>query len=73
MRRLGKPLRKVTVVAMVIGFIIAWWQLSRQETAASDVLLTGFYTIGGVGLLFAVLVGGAKAIGYLVHRGNPPE
>lgn len=73
MRRIGKPLRKVTVVAMVLGFIIAWWQLSRQETPAAEVLTTGLYVVGGVGLLFGLLVGGGKAIGYLVHRGNPPE
>lgn len=73
MQRIGKPLRKVTVIAMVLGFIIAWWQLSRQDTAASDVLMTGLYVVGGVALLFGLLVGGGKAIGYLVHRGNPPE
>ena len=73
MRRLGKPLRKVTMVVMVLGFIIAWWQLSRQETATSEVLLTGLYALGGVALLFGLLAGGARAIGYLVHRGNPPE
>lgn len=73
MRKLGKALSKVTVVAMVLGLIIAWWQLSRQDTAVGEVLTTGLYVVGGVVLMFGLLVGGGKVIGYLVHRGNPPE
>lgn len=76
-RRDGCPLRKapryLTVLLVLLAIVVAGNKLAAQQTAASEVLLTGLYVFGGVAVLFGVLIGMGKGLGALVSRARPAE
>lgn len=71
MQRLGKLLRIPTVIALLVAIYLGWRFLSTLQTPASEMLLLALYTVGGIGLLFGILFGGGKLLGYLSHRNRP--
>lgn len=55
---------------MVVALVIAVLRLRAQETAAQEVIVTGLYAVGGVLLLFGLLLGVGRGLGTLVRQGE---
>lgn len=68
-----KAPRYLTLVLILLAFVVAGRQLAIQQTAATDVLMTGLYLFGGVLLLFVLLIGVGKGLGFLVNRGKTDD